>query len=117
MTRNQARAAAVQAALVRLDELAGGGDLAEDTLAALRAGLDQRANRYRRRLDLLEAGEDGEVPVSRSYDAAVQARHAVIDAQREEILRWRDGGRLSDKSLRILERELDHEERALPGNR
>ena len=36
-------------------------------------------------------------------------RRAVIDAQREELLRWRDVGRLPDEGLRVLERELDHE--------
>jgi CPA1 family monovalent cation:H+ antiporter len=41
-------------------------------------------------------------------------RRAVIDAQRNELLRWRDAGRLSDAGLRVLERELDHEERLLP---
>jgi monovalent cation/hydrogen antiporter len=34
--------------------------------------------------------------------------------QRDELLRWRDLGRLPDESLRILERELDHEEGLLP---
>jgi hypothetical protein len=29
-------------------------------------------------------------------------------------LRWRDSGLLPDDSLRILRRELDHEERTLP---
>ena len=37
-----------------------------------------------------------------------------IDAQREELLRWRDVGRLPDEGLRVLERELDHEEGLLP---
>jgi hypothetical protein len=40
--------------------------------------------------------------------------HAVIDAQHEELLRWRDAGRLPDASLRVLQRELDHAERTLP---
>jgi NhaP-type Na+/H+ and K+/H+ antiporter len=44
----------------------------------------------------------------------VAARREVIDAQREELLRWRDAGQLPDSSLRVLERELDHEERTLP---
>jgi CPA1 family monovalent cation:H+ antiporter len=43
------------------------------------------------------------------------AQHAVIDAQREELVRWRDSGRLPDESLRRLQLELDLEERALPG--
>ena len=36
-------------------------------------------------------------------------------AEREELLAWRDGGRLPDADLRVLERELDHEESLLPG--
>jgi monovalent cation/hydrogen antiporter len=38
----------------------------------------------------------------------------VIDAQREELLRWRDSGRMSDDCLRQLQHELDLEERTLP---
>jgi hypothetical protein len=38
-------------------------------------------------------------------------------AQREKLLRWRDAGHLPDSSLRLLEHELDHEERALPARR
>ncbi|MGH7734501.1 MAG: sodium:proton antiporter, partial [Gemmatimonadales bacterium] len=83
-------------------------------LTALRASLEHRARRYRQLLDRLEADEDTTLAASPEYEAAVRARKAVIDAQREELLRWRDAGHLPDSSLRILERELDHEERALP---
>jgi CPA1 family monovalent cation:H+ antiporter len=41
-------------------------------------------------------------------------RRAVIDAERAELLRWRDLGRLPDDGLRTLERELDHQEHLLP---
>ena len=41
-------------------------------------------------------------------------RRAVIEAQRGELLHWRDVGRLPDESLRDLERELDHEEGCSP---
>ena len=54
------------------------------------------------------------MPVSPAYEAAVRVRHAAIDAQREELLRWRDSGRLPDAGLRVLQRELDHEEGLLP---
>jgi monovalent cation/hydrogen antiporter len=66
--------------------------------AAIRAGLA--------RLD--ELAPDGEL------SGAARARREVIDAQREELLRWRDAGHLPDSSLRVLQRELDHEERTLP---
>jgi CPA1 family monovalent cation:H+ antiporter len=76
--------------------------------------LEQRLERYRRRLDLLEKSDSDQVPSSPQYEAALMVRRAVIDAQREELLRWRDAGRLNDDGLRVLERELDHEELLLP---
>jgi hypothetical protein len=114
--RNEARTAAVQAALGRLDEFAAERhDAVEDqAIVALRAQLNSRLNRYRSRLQDLENAEAGEIPLSPQYEANLRVRRAVIGAQREELLRWRDLGRLPDESLRILERELDHEEGLLP---
>ena len=114
--RNQARIASVEAALARLEDAAHEEhDAAEDqALNSLRIQLGARLNRYRSRLALLENVEDGEIPLSPQYEANIRVRRAVIGAQREELLRWRDLGRLPDESLRILERELDHEEGLLP---
>lgn len=114
LARNEAREASVEAALVRVEQLVTEGDTDDDVLTSLRANLNQRLVRYRRRLEILETAEDGELPLAPSYEAALRARRAIIDAQRDELLRWRDAGRLSDASLRILERELDHEEHTLP---
>jgi CPA1 family monovalent cation:H+ antiporter len=101
--RWEARHAADRAGLARLDELASDGELSGAALAALRASLEH------------EAGHDGEPEcLAADHDAALRARREVIDAQREELLRWRDAGHLPDSSLRVLERELDHEERTLP---
>jgi CPA1 family monovalent cation:H+ antiporter len=80
----------------------------------MRKQLGHRMDRYQHRLDLLEQSDSDEVPESPQYEAALRTRRSVIDAQREELLRWRDAGRLSDEGLRVLERELDHEERLLP---
>jgi CPA1 family monovalent cation:H+ antiporter len=114
--RNEARFAAVQAALARLDEIEDEEvDLAGDrAVAGMRAQLRNRLARYQGRLDLLQASDSSDVPVSPGYEAAVRIRRAAIDAQREELLRWRDAGRLPDETLRVLERELDHEELLLP---
>ena len=96
------------------------GVFSREQLSALRASLDGKARRYRQILDRLETEEDPSPaaapgsPGTSGYEAALHARRAVIDAQREELLRWRDAGHLPDASLRILERELDHEERTLP---
>jgi monovalent cation/hydrogen antiporter len=112
LLRNQARTASVEAGLTRLDQLVE--DDAVDTRVAdsIRANLSSRLQRYRARLAFLNEG--AEAMRSPDYEAAAQARRDVIDAQRDELLRWRDAGRLPDTSMRILQRELDHEERLLP---
>jgi NhaP-type Na+/H+ or K+/H+ antiporter len=114
--RNQARIAAVEAGLARLQTLQEEEHDAVDdqAIASLRAQLRTRHDRYCRRLDVLSTAEGGEIPLSPTYEAGLRLRRAVIAAQREEMLRWRDGARLPDEGLRILERELDHEEGLLP---
>jgi CPA1 family monovalent cation:H+ antiporter len=114
--RNLARIAAAEAGLQRVDELAAEEhtDVEDHAIAGIRTQLGTRLTRYRRRLDLLENAEDGEVPMSPQYEAAVRLRRSVIEAQRDELLRWRDVGRLPDEGLRTLERELDQEENLLP---
>nr|WP_035869411.1 Na+/H+ antiporter [Cryptosporangium arvum] len=113
--RNEAREASVHAALVRLDELKNEEpdcDLA--SIASTRARLRARAIRYQDRLDVLRDAHPDDVPASGGHESALRVRRAAIDAQRDELLRWRDAGRLPDESLRVLERELDHEERVVP---
>ncbi|MEV0154027.1 Na+/H+ antiporter [Micromonospora sp. NPDC050686] len=112
--RNEARSAAVEAALARLDELVADEPDQAPAVDTTRAQLRARLARYRGRLDLLQQAESTEVPTSPEYESALRIRRAAIDAQREELLRWRDAGRLPDEGLRILERELDHEELLLP---
>jgi Na+/H+ antiporter len=114
LVRSEAGAASARAARSRLDQIAAGGDVPAPVLAALRTRLDHQAWRYHQLLGRPKAADDTGPPTSPGYEAALQARRAVIDAQREELLRWRDAGHLPDSSLRILERELDHEERTLP---
>jgi CPA1 family monovalent cation:H+ antiporter len=119
LVRTQARAASVQAGLSRLEQIAADNDMLgaavpAPTLDALRTSLEQKARRYGQLLGRLEDSEDAAPVATPEYEAAVQARRSIIDAQREELLRWRDAGHLPDASLRMLERELDHEERTLP---
>ncbi|MGX5656115.1 Na+/H+ antiporter [Geodermatophilus nigrescens] len=113
--RNQARVAAVEAGLTRLDEMqAEQHDHVDDAaIETIRAALRTRRDRYERRLEVLTDAE-GDIPMSPQYEAALRVRRAVIDAEREELLRWRDAGRLPDEGLRTLERELDHQEHLLP---
>jgi CPA1 family monovalent cation:H+ antiporter len=117
--RNEARSGAVRAALDRLDEikLERHDNVEDRAIENMRKQLEVRLERYRRRLDLLEKAESDEVPTSPQYEAALMVRKQVIEAQREELLRRRDAGSLTDDGLRVLERELDHEELTLPDRR
>jgi len=72
------------------------------------------AEQHRTQLSLLTAPDD-ETGWSPELAATIRAQHAVMGAQRGELLRWRDSGRLSDECLRALQHELDLEERILPG--
>ncbi len=110
--RNQARTAAVDAALVRLEQLVNEDGLPEQVATGIRRNLLARQQRYRTRLAFLDDAPGA--PRSADYETAARARRDIIDAQHEELLRWRDAARLPDTSLRILQRELDHEERTLP---
>jgi CPA1 family monovalent cation:H+ antiporter len=112
--RNEARIAAVHAALDRLDELEEDEPQDAPVIEALRTKLRGRLRRYEHRLDVLQSAESDEVPVSQRYESALRIQRLAIEAQREELLRWRDGELLPDEGLRRLERELDHEERVLP---
>lgn len=115
--RNEARSASVEAALARLAEVAAEEPEHIDAVEAMRTQLHSRLTRYRGRLDQLQATDSSRLPDSPRYEAALRIRRAVIDAQREELLRWRDAGRLPDEGLRVLERELDHEELRLPARK
>jgi CPA1 family monovalent cation:H+ antiporter len=114
LLRNQARTAAVQAALARLDELAAHEGVSETVLAPLRQAATARLERYTRRADRLSSAEDSASVADDPYLVAVRVRRSMIAAERDELLQWRDTGRLSDRSLRMLMRELDHEEGLLP---
>ncbi|MGW6199050.1 Na+/H+ antiporter [Kribbella sp. NPDC055110] len=110
---NEARLAGVEAGLVTVDRLLDAGRIGSELAAVLRANLAARADRYKARSAALLQSGDGDITWPQDYRAAVEARRAIINAQRDELVRWRDAGRLPDSSLRKLRRELDHEERGL----
>ncbi len=112
--RHEARLAAIGAAVTAVADMQASREIPASVADAIRATLRRRADRHRARISTL-AESDGELSWSPEAEAAVRAQHAVITAQREELLRWRDSGRLSDDGLRQLQHDLDHEERTLPG--
>lgn len=112
--RNEARLAAIHAAELRLGELIDQHLVDDATAAGLRDSLEKRANRYRGRLDVLQGADGGGVPTTPQYEQALRARRQIIGAERDELLRWRDAGRLPESELRVLETELDLQEGVLP---
>ena len=112
--RHDARLAAIGAAVAAVDNMQASRDIPASVADAMRAALHRRADRHRTQFSMLTSS-DGEAGWSPELQAAILAQHAVIGAQREELLRWRDSGRMSDNCLRQLQHELDLEERTLPG--
>ena len=114
LVRNQARTAAAEAALARLQELQDAEPDLADIIAPLRQLLQTSRQRSHDRVALLTAVEEDTLPVDDRYSAAVRVRREMLAAERDELVTWRDSGRLPDASLRTLQRELDHQESLLP---
>ena len=103
------RRAAAAVALERLDELAEEEWTYDETVERMR-GL----YRYRSRRFAAQAGEtgddDGIEHRSRKYQKLARA---VYDAQRDELVRLRNAGQVSNEVMHRLERELDLEDERL----
>jgi monovalent cation/hydrogen antiporter len=106
--RAEAQAAAFDAAIERLDELGNDDPVMAASAARYRRALEGQRDRLQAHLDYEEDDGDRGTPPDRT--ATIAVRHAILDAQREEFVRWRDAGRLADSDLRILERRLDAQE-------
>ncbi|BBX48555.1 Na+/H+ antiporter [Mycobacterium cookii] len=117
--RKLARVAAIRAALDRLDELNHPNTPAADRRAidVVRQQLSARLAAQQQQLDVLEVSDADDLPAFPDDEALLKIRRAAIDAQREEMVRWRDAGLLADRSLRALGRALDHEEGMLTVSR
>jgi CPA1 family monovalent cation:H+ antiporter len=105
-----ARRASVDAALARIGALQDEDWTREDTVERMR-----RAYEYRRRRLASRAGdEDGDGEDyehrSRKYQKMVRS---VLDAQRDELVRLRDAGTITNEVMHRLERELDLEDERL----
>jgi monovalent cation/hydrogen antiporter len=111
--RHDAWLAALAAGRTAVNDMQAEHEIPAQLADHLRAALEQRAEQTSARISML-AESEGVLRPTPEFRAAIRARQAVIDAQREELVRWRDTGRLPDESLRQLQLELDLEERGLP---
>jgi CPA1 family monovalent cation:H+ antiporter len=101
----QARQTAAQAAVNRIEELAAQWPGHMELIDALRAEYTSRANHIEQHRRAADPDES-----ERELLEHRQIRSAVIDAEREAILRMRETGGLSDDVFRRVERDLDLEE-------
>jgi CPA1 family monovalent cation:H+ antiporter len=105
----EAQHAAGRAAVARLDELAGeDGGPNEHSVRKLRYMAQMRTNSSWERLGR-DASEAGESPSA----AHRRLRRAMVAAERETFVRFRDERRIDDEVLRRVLRELDLEEAML----
>jgi CPA1 family monovalent cation:H+ antiporter len=101
-----ARRAAVEAALERVEELAGEDWTRPETVERMRGMFEYRRRRLAGRHGHGESLEDR----SRAYQAMVRE---VIEAQRAAIVALRNAGEISNDVMHRLERELDLEDQRL----
>lgn len=100
-----ARLYLVEAAMARLDDMQPRWAAHRELLDRLRAELSHRAEHF----DAARAEE----PVTEAEQERLEHREiqeTLLDAQREELIRLRDGGAVSDEVFRRIERDLDLEQ-------
>jgi Na+/H+ antiporter len=102
------RLAAAQAALDRLDELAGEDWTRDDTVERLHGLYEFRRRRLKVRAGKLE--DDGTEDRSLAYQRLVRE---LLVAQRQAIVRLRNQGTISNEVMHRIERELDLEDTRL----
>ena len=107
LAQASAQQAAARAAVEALDAAVGAPD-DEHVAGQLRKLTEARANaRWER---LAEVGETTTETPSATWR---RLRGVMLDAERAELLRLRDSGRLPDEAMREMQRSLDLEEAAL----
>jgi len=104
-----AQQAAVRASLARLDEAVAEHPEDAEVADRLRVLAEARANSRWERLAEAREGEADETPSSTWR----RLRALMLEAERAELLRMRDAGRLPDEAMRDMQRQLDLEEAAL----
>jgi CPA1 family monovalent cation:H+ antiporter len=100
-----ARVQVSEAALARLEQLATAPWMHPDALAHNR-------DRYRHRTRHLHGHADGVVdsPIEAKSIAHVRLARELLTVERQELLRLRDNGAISDAVMRRVQRELDYED-------
>ncbi len=104
----KARMRAADAAIARVEELSGEDWVYDDSIDRARRFYSYRRDRFRARFD--DDDDGGYEERSGQYQRLTRE---LIEAQRHELLRLRNEGRISDEVRRRVERDFDVEESRL----
>jgi CPA1 family monovalent cation:H+ antiporter len=104
----KARIYAADAALARLDELAGEDWVRDETAERMRGQYNFRRSRFSARFD---AEDDGAIE-QRSQDYQ-RLRRELLDAERRAVVDLRRQGRINDDVMNVVQRDLDLEDARL----
>jgi CPA1 family monovalent cation:H+ antiporter len=112
----EARLEAADAALARIEELAGEDWALDDTIERIRGAYRYRQRRFAARSP--DHGFDGGlggdgIDYETRSEAYQRLVRELLERQRETLIALRDSGRINDEVLRRLERELDLEDARL----
>jgi Na+/H+ antiporter len=105
---SKARILAARAALDRIEELREQDWVRDDTADRMRGIYDFRIRRFSARFD-----EDDDGAIDRQSEAYQRLRRKVLEAERAEIIRLRNVGKINDEIMRRIERDLDLEDTRL----
>jgi monovalent cation/hydrogen antiporter len=104
----KARIYAADAALARLEELAGEGWVRDDTAERMRGLYRFRQSRFSARFD---SEDDGSIE-QRSQDYQ-RLRRELLDAERRAVVDLRRQGKINDDVMNVVQRDLDLEDARL----
>jgi CPA1 family monovalent cation:H+ antiporter len=107
---HKARMRAAEAAIRRADELADEDWTYDDSIDRARRLYGFRRDRFRARFD-----DDDDGAYDERSSQYQRLTRELLDAERQELLRLRNEGRISDEVRRRVERDFDLEETRLEG--
>jgi Na+/H+ antiporter len=104
----KARIRAAEAALERLEELAGEDWVRDDTLERMRGAYQFRRNRFTARFD-----DEDDGAIEERSQAYQRLRRELLDAERQAVVSLRREGRINDEVMNRIQRDLDLEDARL----
>ena len=104
----KARIRAAEAALERLDELAGDDWVREDTLERMRGLYNFRRSRFAARFD-----DEDDGMIEEQSQVFQRLRRELLDAERQAVVALRREGRINDQVMNRIQRDLDLEDARL----